>query len=323
MSPVQPALTFSLPVTSAAHRQAEHVSQQYLPYYEKVEESYLNCLALYVVQYYLRVHDYPVQGYSSQPFGYIEQTLSDGMTLQISGYGAIACLPLSAGTPDMNIPVCIQDAPIAYVAVEFNDELSSSSVLGFLPQTDQAVVSIDNLQPLADLSQHLAQFNSLQATMIQLNQWWQRSFTQGWEYISELTAPNGTHLNPAWGIRSTVRETPAETVPVEQSPPVDGLMCQKPLQLGASNFTLVLTMERFATDPSINFEVRLSPSVGQPYLPENVQLIALDEADNVFSAMRSREHSPTLALRFRADPGDRFKLNIVFNDVTLTEIFEL
>ncbi|MEO0870168.1 MAG: DUF1822 family protein, partial [Cyanobacteria bacterium J06642_11] len=263
--------------------------------------------------------------YQSHPLDPIDQSLSEGMVLHLPGYGAIACIHLSTGDTELDIPVCLQDNPIAYIAVELDADLSNGSILGFLPQTDQAIVRVEALQPMTELPQHLAQFNPVGATLTQLNRWWQRSFSQGWELISELTDPLDENLTPALRGGSTVDSQPSETLSQNQNNPDDGLMCQKTIQLGTDTFALALTMARFATnaDPSIGLNVRLSPSIGDAHLPENIQLIASDEADNVFSAMRSRESSASLELRFRADPGDRFKLKIVLNEVTLTELFEV
>ena len=69
---------------------------------------------------------------------------------------------------------------------------------------------------------------------------------------------------------------------------------------------------------SVNIVARVSPSLGQACLPADVQLVAADESQTVFSSIRSRENSPTIELRFRAEPGDYFSLTIALKEFNLT-----
>ena len=332
LSSSRQAFVFSMPLSTRAHAQAIKASQQYLPYLEKVEASYSDQLALHTVQYYLRLHQYPVETVgenSLQSSHYLDRALSDGAILELSGYGSIACLSLAEDDTHLDIPVYVFHTPIVYMAVELDDDLSQGSILGYIPQTEQVTVSLDELQPLSQLPSYLAQFNAVGSVITQLSQWWERSFNTGWDYISELTSSDVLKPETAWNLRSSIPTAgsprSSDDEGQDRRTPEDGVMCQKMLEVGEGKdtFALVLVMERFVTDaePSVSILIRLSPNVGQVYLPTNIQMIAADESDYIFSAIRSREHSQSLELRFRADPGDYFSLRIVLADATLTEGF--
>ena len=67
--------------------------------------------------------------------------------------------------------------------------------------------------------------------------------------------------------------------------------------------------------------LRVYPLGEQCFLPANLKLIGLDEMGQSLFEIRSRERDDYIQFKFTADPGDRFGLEIVLNNATITKHF--
>ena len=323
--------SFSLRLPDSVHEAAALESQDY-PIADKAEQVYLSCLAEYASRSYLRLCGYSMRQKKADTLGFVGRALSDSATVDVLGYGQFACIVVPFGASAVKIPAIALALPIGYFAVEFDDDLQTASVLGFVPQTSATEVERSEVRSLTDLPNYLTQINPVTAAAVRLGQWWNRSFESGWTLISELANADGepTLAFRSRGTASTPemagrRLSASESEETLEDALEDGVVCQKILSLQsaeAQTFALSLMMERFARSrSSILIVARIAPTVGQATLPAEVQLTAADESETIFSSVLSREGSPFIELRFRADPGDYFSLKVAFDRVAVTEAF--
>lgn len=310
---------FSLRLPDSVHEAAALESELYSNV-EKAEQVYLSHLAQYASGYYLQVCGYSLRQRVASTLNFVDRALSDSATVDVAGYGQLACIIVSEKVQTLEIPTSALVRPVGYLAIAFDDDLRLAEVVGFVEQTEQAEVASSAVRSLAELPGYLAQINPVSGAIVQLNRWWERSFDRGWSLVSELTNEEPMlAFRGADGSRQGLQ--PAE---VEEDLE-DGLVCHKALSLQGvegQTFSLILMMERFANaSSSIRIVARLMPTVGQSTLLEGVELAAADESKTVFSSVRSRQQSPFVELRFRADPGDYFSLKVSFDGVAVTEAF--
>lgn len=314
---------FSLPLPEAVCESAAIESQDYPLDSLKAEQVYLSHLADYAARYYFGLCGYAVSERSRSTLDFLDRALSDSTTITVLGYGSFACLVVSIGASALAIPASALAAPVGYMVVEFDDELAEATVVGFLPQTQEVSVAVAQLRSLTELPDYLNRLNPLASAATQLNRWWDRSVDQGWTLVSEIAADIASEPTLAFRSRRSESAVGEPEVPAEALPD-DGLICRKTLSLSSTEatFSLTLMMERFAqADRNVNILAKLSPDLGQAYLPADVQLMAADDSFSPFSSMRSRDQSPFIELKFRASPGDYFRLTVAFEGVAVAEDF--
>ena len=77
------------------------------------------------------------------------------------------------------------------MAVQFDPDLSTATVLGFVPAIAHCEVPLTQFQPLGKLLDHLHQIQSLELRQVpvQLGRWLQNVIEAGWQTIEDLLAP--------------------------------------------------------------------------------------------------------------------------------------
>jgi len=66
---------------------------------------------------------------------------------------------------------------------------------------------------------------------------------------------------------------------------------------------------------------RVYPIEQEPHLPPRLQLTGFDQDNNSFFNVKSRQQDDYIQFKFTADVGDRFTLQVSFNDSSVTEAF--
>ncbi|NJO40532.1 MAG: DUF1822 family protein [Cyanobacteria bacterium CRU_2_1] len=66
---------------------------------------------------------------------------------------------------------------------------------------------------------------------------------------------------------------------------------------------------------------RVYPIEQEPHLPPGLQLVGFDEEGNSFFNIKARHQDDYIQFKFTADLGDRFTLQVSFNDASVTESF--
>ena len=241
---------FSFPLSEAAHIAATARSQAYPPDSDKAESVYLSTLAAHGSRYYLQLCSYAVEASAEQnltadqqmsdeqTLDFIHLALSDGIAVEVEGYGSIGSVVVSSYSETVNIPFLLSHSPIGYLALSFDDALAEVSVLGFVAQTDQPSVPISEIQPLAEFSAYLSQMRPLTASVNRLSQWWNRSFHRGWTLISEMVSESEKSTGQIAFRSGTRASTDRLELSAGRSPdapepetPQDGIISQKRLTL--------------------------------------------------------------------------------------------
>ncbi|MEG4326303.1 DUF1822 family protein [Microcoleus sp. herbarium5] len=154
-----PRLT--VPLGSEAHRLARQLTTETLQLApastkrEVAKRVYLNTLAVYAVYSYLKWQAYEPQleqGDSWQPVVCARWDVAD---LVLPGIGKLECRPMWFGESAIGIPLEATEDRIGYVAVEFEEQLNSARLLGFVPSVEASEIQITNLQTLDDFVDYL------------------------------------------------------------------------------------------------------------------------------------------------------------------------
>ncbi|MGB0560935.1 MAG: DUF1822 family protein [Spirulinaceae cyanobacterium] len=110
---------------------------------------------------------------------------------------------------------------------------------------------------------------------------------------------------------------------IDPSHPAAGVRRGKIVDLGVrvGQAPLILMLTLLPEGAKTNLQVRLNGVNDRAVLPENIQLIIMDDAGTVFREERSRTHDQALQISFRASSGDRFGIKVVLGEASLTEFF--
>ncbi|NEO84072.1 MAG: DUF1822 family protein [Spirulina sp. SIO3F2] len=110
---------------------------------------------------------------------------------------------------------------------------------------------------------------------------------------------------------------------IDPSHPAAGVRRGKILDLGVrvGQAPLILMLTLLPEGDKTNLQVRLNGVNDRTLLPENLQLIIVDDEGTVFREARSRTHDQALQIAFRASSGDRFGIRVVLGEAHRTEFF--
>jgi Protein of unknown function (DUF1822) len=310
MNQISSSLTFTVPLSFEAHSLAQNCcKQQSNPH--KAKQIYLNTLAVYAVDFYLRCLGFKTEDKQSDSRDRIDLKFMDVADLSIARLGKLECRPVLPDARVCQIPPEVWSDRIAYLAVEMNRTLKRATILGFVT-TASAEVPIARLRSLADFPEYL---NRIQQTIstskiaTNLSQWFEGSFEIGWQAWETLCGTNQRNL-------ATVREITQFKTDVRRAKLIDLEM-----QLGAQSVALAIALSE-NPDGTVKVLVQVHPGRPQTYLPPNLRLAMLSEFDEILQEVRSRSHDNYIQLkRFEGQTGDIFRIQIALNDISITEDF--
>lgn len=120
---------------------------------------YLNTLAIYAVDSYLRWQGYEPNFSQSDSADPILCSRWDVADLMILGIGKLECRPIWEGETVLIIPSEAIEDRIGYFAVQFGEHLDRAKLLGFIPSVNLSdslnEIQLKDLQSLDDLIEHL------------------------------------------------------------------------------------------------------------------------------------------------------------------------
>lgn len=299
-------LTFTVPLTLDAHRIAQsfHSRQSNLQHAKQV---YLNTLAVYAVNFYLKLLRIETDLAASDSWNPIMQTLANTADLVIKNQGRLECRPVLPGEQLCHIPPEVGSNRIGYVVVQLNQSLTEATLLGFMPIVAAETIPINKLRSLEALIEQLN-------PSVQLSQWLQNAFGAGWEAIETLFSPPPEEL--AFAFRGgTSLSNPSKT------PAIVGVRRGKILHLEKSGerVALLVGLASQAT-ATIDISVEIYPTDSQIYLPRDLQLMVLDEEGEAVMQAQARS-TKSIQLEFSGEPGEHFSVKVALGDVSITELF--
>ena len=297
MNQIEANLTFIVPLSLAAHQIAGQFQSQDQHH---TKQAYLNSLAVYAVDYYLRCLGWEPDRQASATNSPLMQRLLNLADLPIPGLGSLECRPILPGATACEIPLEAWEDRIGYVAVQFDPSLRQAEILGFVPKPT-ADLPLNQLQSLEDLLTHLEQLQSQPAALTQLDQWLEGIFAAGWRAIEELLPQSELAL--AFRNRAAVRR------------------CKR-ITLGETAVILVITLEQ-TDDRQLDIQIELQPDVGQDYLPVGLQIAVLDGQGIDLLGAQTREENPPVQLEFSGEIGDTFRVRINLGTTCAAEDFQI
>ena len=289
-----------LPITQAALRMAQQFASQQ-PTQEKKEQVYLNTLAVCVVNDYMEIMDIPTDLRASDSWNPAMRLYANVADLKLTQLGHLECRPIRSGTMSY-IPPEVPDDRIGVVVVEIDTELQEATLLGFTKTVKTGSLSINQLQSVDDLLEHLDHLER-NVGEVNLNQWLQNIFEAGWQSVEEILAPKAPVL--AFRYRSGV--TRAKLVDLG-------------IQLPGQSVALVVTLTP-RSSVEIQIKLQVHPTGEQAYLPDNLTVKVLDEEGAAVMEAHAKTANTHITLEFSAKLGERFSVRLELGDTNITENF--
>jgi hypothetical protein len=126
---------------------------------EKAKQVYLNTLAVFAVETFLEEISFPPDLEAGDSWNAGIRCFHDVADLLIPDIGKIECRPILPGDTKVSLPIEVLEDRIAYVAVQFQEELDRVQLLGYHPTLDPESPSqeleISQLEPIEDLIDYL------------------------------------------------------------------------------------------------------------------------------------------------------------------------
>lgn len=137
---------------------------------------------------------------------------------------------------------------------------------------------------------------------VQLNQWLNHQFEQGWQSINQLIAPRlvGAFMD------TQIKRAKLIDLGVE---------------LGGCQVSLMMTIA--ATEQGMNLQASVYPTGEELTLPPNLHLRILTEVGEVFKEVTSRSDDEFIRYRFDAAIGDRLTIQVALGSACISECFQI
>jgi hypothetical protein len=180
-----------------------------------------------------------------------------------------------------------------------------------MPTVNQEEFSLSELKPLEDLLEHLDKLKQPVNEGVALSPWLHNVFETGWETVEALFGLSQAE-EFAFSFRS---QTTTPENPVSQVKRGKWLSLER---LGEEVALCVGLVPE--TSSKMNISVEAYPKKGQSYLPQDLQLMVLDEnGDVVLQAIA--KSTETIQLKFKGESGERFSVKVALGEVSVTEAF--
>ena len=121
-----------IPLGKDAHQKAEEFAAEQ-DNLDKGKQVYLNTLAVYAVNNYLKWLSIETALHQSDSWNWSTRTFFDIADLMLPNVGRIECRPVLPGEEVVVLPQEVTQERIGYIAVRFNKQLDFVDILGFVP----------------------------------------------------------------------------------------------------------------------------------------------------------------------------------------------
>ena len=290
----------TLPIPQAALRIADQFAAQQPR--SRATQVRLNTLAVCVVENYLQLMGIATDRAASDSWNPIMQLSANVADLTVSNVGQLECRPLLPTAQTCYIPPEVWEDRIGYVAVQIDEAQQQASLLGFVATASIEELPLRQLQPIESLLDHLDRLlHPASTNLTVLSQWLQGIVETGWQSIESLLNP--PQLSPAFrsGNQSAVSTRRGKSIAL-------------------GNLAIALMIELTPTIDETEILLQVYP-LDLPTLPPQLQFVVLDESGTVFLEAQSRQADDYLQLRFSGSVGERFSVQIVLAQSSVTEEF--
>mgnify|MGYP006369094735 CR=1 FL=1 len=149
---------YTITLTSEHHQVAKKFAIQQ-DTTEKAKQVYLNTLAVFAVETFLEEISFPPDLQAGNSWNAAIRCFHNVADLVIPDLGKIECRPILPEETNLSLPIEVLEDRIAYVAVQFQEELDRVQLLGYHPTLDPNLPShqleISQLEPIENLIDYL------------------------------------------------------------------------------------------------------------------------------------------------------------------------
>jgi Protein of unknown function (DUF1822) len=311
MSKTIEPITFTVPLSFAAHDIAQQCAERVSR--KKFKQVYLNTLAVYAVDYYLRLMGFETNWENSDSRDRVMLNFLDVADLDVADAGKIECRPVLPDSQTCRIPSDAWEDRIGYVAVQLNRSLTTAILLGFA-QTAAAEIPVADLRGLDNFLEYLSDIeqaptakyrNNIPKT-VNLKHWLEGIIDETWLAVEHLLNPGQVEMMFRF----------KNAITISRGRPIDLGM-----QLGGESVALVATLQQSQPDSEVDITMRVHPKGSSNYLPEGLQLTVQDETGETVLMAESRDADNFIQLQFSAESGESFGVTVALGDASVTENF--
>ncbi len=301
MSKVTENLTFAVPLSFEAHSIAQQCCK-HQPSPQKAKQVYLNTLAVYAVDFYLRCQGFDTNWCQSDSRNPVMLKFIDVADLNIKYLGKLECRPVLPDAEVCHIPPDVWENRIGYVAVRLNQSLKEATLLGFTEKPAKEI-HLSQLQSLEKFTEFLCQ--KRQSEPVNLRQWFSGIIEAGWQAIEQLLSIEKVEL--AYMFRDAVNITLGQQIDLG-------------MELGEQSLALVVMLPP-EPDSEVDIRVQVHPMKGQTFLPPGVKLMVMDESGETVLDTESREADNFIQLHFSAELEERFTVAVALGETSVKQDF--
>ena len=315
-------ISIPLPITSETREIAHDFAAQQATK-NKVERVFYNTLAVLTVNSYLEMLGFATDLLKSDSWNSIMRTCDDVADLNISNLGKLECRPLKSSDTSCHIPMEVWDLRLGYVVVKIDDSFKKAAILGFTPQVAIEELAISDLKPIEALIDRLHDLKASTAdsSVVNLERWLNNIFNPSWSTVESLLNPG--QLAPAWEFRNAELSPEQLSATKETENSIQrAKLVDLGIQLGDCQVVLLVEITPESSG-SIGVTLQVHPSANNVYLPKTLSLKVIESSGEVFMQAQARSQDNFIQLQFSGQPQELFTVQIILNNVELTEHFQL
>ena len=315
-------IAVALPITSDSRELARIFASQQTNE-QKAAQIFLNTLAVLIVRNYLDLMGIPTNLSNCDSWNLVMRTCDDVADLDILNLGKLECRPIRSNDSSCHIPMEVWNSRLGYVIVKIDDSLKKAELLGFVSHVTTEDLAINDLRPIEALIDHLHDLKELNVipSLVNLGQWLNNIFTEGWEAVSILL--NSEQLTSAWDFRNTKLPPENDSILPEINNSIRrAKLIDLGIQMGDRQVVLLVEITPEKSN-SIAVILQVHPFPDEDYLPQALTLRVIESTGEVFMQAQARDRDNFIQLKFSGQIGERFSVNISFEDTELTEKFQL
>jgi Protein of unknown function (DUF1822) len=302
--------SFTIPLSIEAHEKANK-QRQGISNTENAKKIYLNTLATYAVKYYLDCMGFETNCSDADKSNPWMLSLIDLADLEVKNVGNIECRPVLPDAEYLEVPTEVRSNRVAYVAVQFNQSLKEATILGFTTQT-LAKVPLSQLESVDNLLDYLT--TKEKAAKVNISQWLEGVFTEGWLNVEEIFNPRGLSLRFASNFSIT------QCKKVDIGLRFNGISVVLIIKLNPKNKDITDTKNQNKGEIDIIIQVHPDPEKSVS-LPPGLKLVVTDENGQEVDAAVSRLNDNWMDIELSAELNEEFSVEIILGESKVTEDF--
>jgi hypothetical protein len=182
---------FTVPLTKIAHGYAQKFYQEHSSSAKK-KQIYLNTLAVYAVDYYLKCLGITTSLKASDSWNPVAQSLANIADLVVSKRGRLECCPVWSDSDICEVSSDTWTDRIGYVVVWLDSDLTQATLLGFSQSVAAGKLLISKLQPLENLASYLDRLE-VNLEVVSHKGWLEKIrqiLSSTWQQVEPLLAPS-------------------------------------------------------------------------------------------------------------------------------------